>query len=89
MQIMKQLQPFLRTMLLAVLALTPLCAVAQAADANAAAQQAASATGGRVLDVQSASAGGQPVYVVRVLLPDGRVKVVRIDGATSGAPGRH
>jgi hypothetical protein len=55
--------------------------MAQAPDANAAARQAASMTGGRVLDVQVGNAGDRSVYFVRVLLGDGRVKVVRIDGA--------
>ncbi|MCP5201746.1 MAG: hypothetical protein H6977_17225 [Gammaproteobacteria bacterium] len=61
---------------------------AQAPDANAAARQAAAMTGGRVLDVQPGSAGGRTVYMVRVLLGDGRVKVVRIDGAGGPAGGR-
>jgi uncharacterized membrane protein YkoI len=39
---------------------------------------ARSATGGRVLDV--ASAGN--VYLVRVLLADGRVRTVRVDAST-------
>jgi hypothetical protein len=51
-------------------------------DAGAAARQAAGMTGGRVLDVQTRSAGAQSVYVVRVLLNDGRVKVIQIQGAT-------
>jgi uncharacterized membrane protein YkoI len=51
-----------------------------AADSGAAARQAAQMTGGRVLDVQTGNAGGRMVYFVRVLLADGRVKVVRIDG---------
>jgi len=54
-------------------------------DAGGAARQAAGMTGGRVLDVQTRSAGGQPVYVVRVLLNDGRVKVIQIQGAAPSA----
>ncbi|MGE0484307.1 MAG: PepSY domain-containing protein [Gammaproteobacteria bacterium] len=62
--------------------------MAQAPDANAAAQQAAAMTGGRVLDVQVGYAGGRNVYIVRVLLGDGRVKLVRIDGSAGmAAPG--
>lgn len=52
-----------------------------AGDSGAAARQAAQMTGGRVLDVQTGNAGGHTVYFVRVLLADGRVKVVRIDGS--------
>ncbi len=53
---------------------------AGAMDAGAAARQAAAMTGGRVLDVQHGQAGGNPVYFVKVLLDDGRVKVIRVDG---------
>jgi hypothetical protein len=35
-------------------------------------------TGGRVLNVQSRSQDGTTVYMVKVLLPDGRVRVVTI-----------
>jgi hypothetical protein len=35
-------------------------------------------TGGRVLDVQSAVQDGLTVYLVKVLLPDGRVRVVTV-----------
>ncbi len=35
-------------------------------------------TGGRVLDVQSGSQDGMTVYFVKVLLPDGRVRVVTV-----------
>ena len=35
-------------------------------------------TGGRVLNVQSGSQNGTTVYMVKVLLPDGRVRVVTI-----------
>lgn len=56
-------------------------------DAGAAARQAAAMTGGRVLDVQSRMAAGQPLYLVRVLLPDGRVRVVQVQGAALPARG--
>ena len=35
-------------------------------------------TGGRILDVQAASQDGLTVYVVKVLLPDGRVREVTV-----------
>ena len=35
-------------------------------------------TGGRVLDVQTESQDGVSVYLVKVLLPDGRVRVVTV-----------
>lgn len=54
---------------------------AGAADPGSAAQQAATMTGGRVLDVQTDYAAGRPRYLVKILLGDGRVKVVPIDGA--------
>jgi len=59
-----------------------------AADSGAAARQAAQMTGGRVLDVQAGNAGGRMVYFVRVLLADGRVKVVRIDGTDARSGNR-
>jgi uncharacterized membrane protein YkoI len=62
--------------------------VANAGDAGAAAQQAAAATGGRVLDVRRGVTGGRAVYFVKVLLDDGRVKMVRIDGPSGPADGR-
>lgn len=37
-------------------------------------------TGGRVLDVQTGNQDGVPVYLVKVLLPDGRVRVVTVSG---------
>lgn len=61
---------------------------ATAGDAGAAAQQAAATTGGRVLDVQRGVTGGRVVYFVKVLLDDGRVKMVRIDGPSGPADGR-
>lgn len=35
-------------------------------------------TGGRVLDVRTASQDGVTVYLVKVLLPNGRVRVVTV-----------
>ena len=55
-------------------------------DAGAAARQAVSMTGGRVLDVQKRFFGERAVYVVKVLLPDGRVKIVEIEANPTSAP---
>lgn len=38
------------------------------------------ATGGRVLDVRTETQDGVAVYVVKVLLPDGRVRLVTVGG---------
>ena len=71
----------------AVMALLLLCCLggagvaAAANDAGSAAREAAAMTGGRVLDVKTQRDGGQPAYLVKVLLPDGRVKLVLINGA--------
>jgi hypothetical protein len=46
-----------------------------------AAEQAATMTGGRVLDVEPDHSGDQPRYKVKVLTGDGRVRVVPVDGA--------
>lgn len=51
-----------------------------AADSNAAAKEAEQATGGRVVDVKEDLVDGKVVYQVKVLLDDGRVKVVTISG---------
>lgn len=48
-------------------------------DAGAAARQAVGQTGGRVLDVQKRFIGERAMYVVKVLLKDGRVKLVEIE----------
>ncbi|MEQ8233817.1 MAG: hypothetical protein RKL32_19090 [Gammaproteobacteria bacterium] len=58
--------------------------LAAAGDGAEAARQAAQMTGGRVLDVRTSSQGGRIVYEVKVLLDDGRVRVVRIDGTPPG-----
>ena len=55
-------------------------------DAGAAARQAVSMTGGRVLDVQKRFFGERAVYVVKVLLLDGRVKIVEIEANPTSAP---
>ena len=58
--------------------------VQTASDPGAAARQAAAMTGGRVLDVQTLVMGGRPLYQVKVLLPDGRLRVVQVQGAAPG-----
>jgi hypothetical protein len=55
-------------------------------DAGAAARQAVSTTGGRVLDVQKRFFDERAVYVVKVLLTDGRVKIVEIEANPTSAP---
>ena len=54
---------------------------AQASDASEAAQKAAETSGGRVVDVQTATHDGAITYVVKVLTDDGRVKVINVPGA--------
>jgi uncharacterized membrane protein YkoI len=57
--------------------------LAQAATSpDDAAAMARAQTGGRVLGVDWGERGGQPVYLVRVLMPDGNIRVVPI--AASG-----
>ena len=51
-----------------------------ASDASKAASEAASQTGGRVLDVKKRLHEGRPVFDVKVLLDDGRVKVIQLEG---------
>jgi hypothetical protein len=63
-------------------------AYAAATDGADAARQAAAMTGGRVLDVRTTPKGGRVVYEVKVLLDDGRVRVVRIDGTAAGGGSR-
>ena len=53
--------------------------VAQAAgNADEAAAMARAQTGGRVLGVDWSERGGQPVYLVRVLMPDGSIRQISI-----------
>jgi uncharacterized membrane protein YkoI len=60
--------------------------LAQAAiDADQAAAVARSRTGGRVLGVEWGEANGQPVYSVRVLLPDGRIRVIEVPAGAGGS----
>ncbi|MFT4563591.1 MAG: putative membrane protein YkoI [Gammaproteobacteria bacterium] len=43
-----------------------------------AAAQAREDTGGRVLDVKTTVQDGNTIYLVKVLLPDGRVRVISV-----------
>lgn len=55
-------------------------------DAGAAARQAVGMTGGRVLDVQKRFFGERATYVVKILLGDGRVKVVEVEANPTSVP---
>lgn len=55
-------------------------------NAGAAARQAVGMTGGRVLDVQKRFFGERAMYVVKVLLHDGRVKVVELEANPTSGP---
>ncbi|MDX1607185.1 MAG: hypothetical protein R3202_13420 [Candidatus Competibacterales bacterium] len=67
-----------RLALTLALLLTATAALAQSG-ADAAAQIARAQTGGRVLSVQPSSNPQRPGYEVKVLLDDGRVRVLYID----------
>lgn len=67
-------------------AVPPDTPVAVVEDAGAAARQAVDMTGGRVLDVQKRFIGERAVYVVKVLLHDGRVKLVEIEANPTSRP---
>ncbi len=53
---------------------------------GAAARQAVDMTGGRVLDVQKRFFGERAMYVVKVLLHEGRVKVVELEANPTSGP---
>lgn len=55
--------------------------------ADRAAAIAAEATGGRVLSVDRQAGDDGVVYRVKVLMSDGRVRVIRIDGASGRIKG--
>ena len=52
------------------------------ATADDAARTAVARTGGRVLDVQDKTINGDTVFIVRILLQDGRVQALRIPQKT-------
>lgn len=56
----------------------PLVLAQAATSPDQAAAMARRQTGGRVLGVDWGDSGGQPVYMVRVLMPDGSIRVVAI-----------
>lgn len=56
----------------------PLMLAQAAVSPDQAAAMARKRTGGRVLGVDWGDNGGQPVYMVRVLMPDGSIRVVAI-----------
>ena len=58
------------------------------ADSGAAARQASEMTGGRVVDVRTLNQNGRTTYVVKVLLEDGRVRVVELAGSQPDTGGR-
>ena len=58
---------------------------ATASELDDAARQAAARTGGRVLGVEQQQRGDRIVYLVRVLLEDGRVKLVEVSGRPPNA----
>jgi uncharacterized membrane protein YkoI len=72
------IRTFLCAMLLAVAGLPAWAAVSRD-DAAAMVQRE---TGGRVLSVERADAGGRPVWRVKVVTPRGDVRVVLVDVAT-------
>ena len=60
----------------------PLLAQQSLISQDEAAAQARSRTGGRVLDIRATDKDGRPVYLVKLLLSDGHVRVVTIDAAS-------
>jgi uncharacterized membrane protein YkoI len=72
---------------------TFLCALLLAATASAwaaasrddAAAIAQRASGGRVLAVDRSDAGGRPVWRVKVVTPNGEVRVIMVDATTGQA----
>lgn len=78
---MRFLRPLLCAVLLAAAGLPAWSATSQG-DAAAIAQRA---TGGRVLAVERADAGGRPMWRVKVVTANGEVRVVMVDVATGQA----
>lgn len=56
----------------------PLRLAQAAGSADEAAAVARRQTGGRVLGVDWSEAGGGPVYLVKVLMPDGSIRIVPV-----------
>lgn len=78
---MRFLRPFVCAFLLAVAGLPAWAATSQ----GDAAEIAQRATGGRVLAVERADAGGRPMWRVKVVTPRGEVRVIMVDVATGQA----
>ena len=78
---MNALRSLLCAALLAASALPALAAVGR----DEAAAVAQRETGGRVLAVERADAGGRPVWRVKVVTPRGDVRVVMVDATTGQA----
>ena len=57
-----------------------LLAQASGISQDEAAAKVREATGGRVLDVRTQTQDGVPVYIVKVLLLDGRIRVMTVGG---------
>jgi uncharacterized membrane protein YkoI len=57
-----------------------LLVAAAATSEDDAAKSVRAQTGGRVLSVESANKGGSTIYLVKVLLPSGTVRVVEVTG---------
>ena len=53
---------------------------ATASNEDEAAKSVREKTGGRVLNVESANKAGRDIYLVKVLLPSGTVRIVEVNG---------
>lgn len=76
---------FLRTLLCAAVLATTIAPAWAAVSRDAAAAIAQRATGGRVLAVEQAQAGGRAMWRVKVLTPNGEVRVIMVDVASGQA----
>lgn len=73
---------FLRSLLCAALLAVTVAPAWAAVSRDAAAAIAQRSTGGRVLAVEQAQAGGRAVWRVKVLTPNGEVRVILVDVAS-------
>jgi uncharacterized membrane protein YkoI len=71
-----------RSLFLPLAAETTVAERATLVDRDSAAALVRATTGGRVLGVRYASTNGSAVYQVKVLLPGGRVRIVRVNAQT-------
>ena len=72
----------IRTIVCAAMLAATIAPASAAVGRDAAAAIAQRATGGRVLAVEQADAGGRAVWRVKVLTPRGEVRVLLVDVAT-------